>query len=65
MGCFMTVGQELEFIRKKSGVSILEICNALNVSESEYRHICSDTINPTIYQLIMFIFVCRRALSFV
>ncbi|MBQ2844608.1 MAG: helix-turn-helix transcriptional regulator [Alphaproteobacteria bacterium] len=61
----MTVGQELEFIRKKSGVSILEICNALNVSESEYRNICSDAINPTIYQLIMFVFVCRRALSFV
>lgn len=65
MGVIMKIGQELEFIRKKSGVSILEICNALDVSESEYRRIYSGTINPTTYQLIMFISVCRCALDFI
>lgn len=65
MGANMTIGQELEFIRKKAGLSIVDICNIMDVSETDYEKICSGSVVSTIYQLIMIISSCQHALSFV
>lgn len=47
MAANMTIGQELEFIRKKAGLSIVDICNIMDVSETDYEKICSGSVVPT------------------
>lgn len=61
----MSIGQELEYIRKKCGLSIIDVCNSMNVSESEYNYMCSHSIKPNTYQLIMFISASKHPISFI
>lgn len=56
------IGSELEQIRQQCGISVLDICNALGVSESEYMRIKTNKVRPTTYQLIMFICATRHPL---
>ena len=59
----MRLGQEIEYVRKKCGLSIIDVCNAMDVSESEYHRIISYNVRPSIYQLIMFMSVARHSLD--
>lgn len=61
----MTIGQGLEFVRKQNRLSLTDVCNIMNVSESEYMYIYSHSVKPTVYQLIMFVSYCQCLLSFV
>ena len=51
----MMIAQEIEFLRQKHGFSIIDVCNALNVTEKEYEKIVKHNRTFSIYQLIMFL----------
>lgn len=55
MGAVMTLGQEIEYIRKLRGFSIVYMCNALNVLETDYMHIISHSGPLSTYQKIMLV----------
>lgn len=59
----MTIGQEIEAIRKKHKFSILYICNAIGVSEADYFKIITGKSRPNTYQLIMFIIATKTPLN--
>ena len=59
----MGIGHELETIRKLRGLTVIDICNAMNLTEFEYHHIVAYDKCPTVYQLIMFISVTRHSLE--
>lgn len=59
----MTLGREIESVRIKRHLSVIDVCNAMNVSESEYRHIVMQNKRPTTYQLIMFLSLARHHLE--
>ncbi len=59
----MRVGQEIEQIRKLQGLTIFEVCNAMNLLENEYAQIVSGHIKPTTYQMIMFVSLARHRLE--
>ena len=65
VGCDMKIGQELEMIRELRNLSVIDICNAMGITESEYRHMVYRNRRPTIYQLIMFIIATQHHLEFV
>lgn len=55
MGVKMSLGREIESIRKSCNLSIVDVCNILHVTENEYHRIVVYNRNLTTYQLIMFI----------
>ena len=55
MGVVMTLGQEIEYIRKLRGFSVVYMCNALNILETDYMHIISHGGPLSIYQKIMLV----------
>jgi len=57
------VGQEIEQVRKLQGLSIFEVCNAMNLLENEYAQMVAGHIKPTTYQLIMFVSLARHHLK--
>ncbi len=59
----MTLGHEIEYIRTLRNLSVIEVCNTMGVTESEYRNIIYNHIHPTIYQLVMFISITRHPLE--
>lgn len=59
----MTLGREMEYIRVLRKLSIVDVCNAMGISESEYRHIIYHQYRPTTYQLIMFISATCHSLN--
>ncbi len=56
-GGTMNIGTDLEKIRKLRNMSIVDVCNVMGVSESEYIRLITNKKHPTTYQLIMFICV--------
>ena len=61
-GLDMFLGQEIEQIRIKRGISVFCICNALNMSESEYMRFVSRGKKLSNYQMIMFMDEARHGL---
>ena len=61
-GLDMFLGQEIEQIRIKRGISVVCICNALNMSETEYLHFVSRGKKLSNYQMIMFMDETRHGL---
>lgn len=59
----MTLGYEIEYIRTLRNLSIIDVCNVMGVSESEYRNIIYNHTRPTTYQLIMFISVAHHHIN--
>ena len=51
----MTFGQEIEYIRKLRGYTIVDMCNVLNVLEPHYHKIIAHNGPLNIYQKIMLI----------
>lgn len=62
-GAVMKVGQEIESIRKKLGFSVVFMCNAFNVSESDYYKIIAGKYCLNTYQLIMFLDATKTPLK--
>ncbi len=62
-GGHMTIGHEIEYVRKLRGLSIIDVCNAMAIQENEYWHIYNGKFRPSVYQLIMFISVARYPLE--
>ncbi|MBQ8473488.1 MAG: hypothetical protein IJ500_01340 [Alphaproteobacteria bacterium] len=48
----MTFGQEIEYMRKLRGYTIIDMCNILCVTESKYKHIIAHGGPLNIYQKI-------------
>lgn len=61
-GLDMFLGQEIEQIRIKRGISVFCVCNALNMSESEYMRFVSQGKKLSNYQMIMFMDEARHGL---
>lgn len=61
-GLDMFLGQEIEQIRIKRGISVFCICNTLNMSETEYMHFVSHGKKLSNYQMIMFMDETRHGL---
>lgn len=61
-GLDMFLGQEIEQIRIKRGISVFCICNALNMSETEYMRFVSQGKKLSNYQMIMFMDEARHGL---
>lgn len=61
-GLDMFLGQEIEQIRIKRGISVFCICNALNMSETEYMRFVSQGKKLSNYQMIMFMDETRHGL---
>ena len=51
----MANGRQIELIRQQCGLSVVDVCNIMGVTEGEYRRIITNKLQPTIYQLCMFI----------
>ena len=51
----MTFGQEIEYIRKLRGYTIIDMCNVLNVLEPQYHKIIAHNGPLNMYQKIMLI----------
>ncbi len=51
----MTVGTEIDSIRKNLGLSVIDMCNIFDVKESEYFLIVRGQYKLSVFQLIMFI----------
>ncbi len=51
----MRIGQEIESIRIKRGLAIIDMCDTLATDEAGYHRIIIGRDRPTIYQLIMVI----------
>lgn len=52
----MTIGAEIESIRKQYGFSVAYVCNALNISSDfDYHSVIIGRYKLNIYQLILFI----------
>ncbi len=51
----MRLGHEIETMRKMYNLSIVDICNAMGITETEYRHLVLGRYHPTVYQIIMLI----------
>lgn len=60
----MRIGQQMEQIRQKKNIPVFIICNALNlITEMEYHNIKTGRIQPTAYQMIMFMIATRHHLD--
>lgn len=56
----MTIGAEIDSIRKNLGLSVVDMCNIFNVKESEYFLIVRGQYKLSVFQLIMFVSsVCK------
>lgn len=56
----MTIGAEIDSIRKNLGLSVVDMCNIFDVKESEYFLIVRGQYKLSIFQLIMFVSsVCK------
>ena len=62
MGVTMYLGQEIEQVRIKRGLSIIDVCNILNMTESEYRHFIAYGKCLSNFYLIMFMNDTRHTL---
>ncbi len=59
----MTIGQELEHLRRAHDLSILDMCNILDCSEPEYYRIVRDEICLSVYQLVCAIIALQNPLK--
>lgn len=51
----MTFGQEIEYVRKMRSFSVVDMCNALGLTESQYMRLIRGKHKLTIEQKIMLI----------
>ena len=54
-GLKMTLGREIEHIRLLRNLSVLDVCNAMGISEPEYSRLIVHQYYQTVFQLIMFV----------
>lgn len=59
----MTLGREIESVRLLRNLSVLDVCNAMGISESEYNHMVVHQYYPTVFQLIMFVSLAEYPLE--
>ena len=59
----MNIGHQIEQIRQKRGLSIIDVCNICDISEGEYQRLITNKLQPTVYQLCMFIAETRHPLD--
>jgi len=59
----MFIGHQMEKIRKECGLTVVDMCNALSISEGDWRRIAGGRLSPTTYQLCMFIMETRHGLD--
>ena len=50
----MRLCQELEMIREKCGLTVVDVCNIMDITPGQYRRLLAHNRRPSIYQLIMF-----------
>ena len=56
----MTIGAEIDSIRKNLGLSVVDMCNIFDVKEFEYFLIVRGQYKLSVFQLIMFVSsVCK------
>ena len=58
----MRLGQEIEHIRIKRGLSITDVCNILNMTVGEYRHFVASGKFLSNFYLVVFMNDTRHAL---
>ena len=51
----MTLGQEIEMVRIKCGMTDVDVFNALNITAAQYHLLKTGRYKPTVFQLICFI----------
>lgn len=59
----MWVGFEIERIRRRLQLSIVDMCNIFDVDEAGYSRIVRGKLRPTTFQLIMFVSSVRTPLE--
>ncbi len=59
----MTLGREIEHIRLMRNLSVLDVCNAMGISEPEYKRMIVHQYYPTVFQLIMFVSLAEHPLE--
>ncbi len=59
----MFSGRQLETIRTECKISVIDVCNIMGIDEGDWRRIITNKIQPTTYQLCMFIIETERALK--
>lgn len=62
-GLKMTLGREIEHIRLLRNLSVLDVCNAMGISEPEYSRLVVHQYYPTVFQLIMFVSLAEYPLE--
>ena len=59
----MVNGRQLESIRIQCGLSVIDVCNIMDITEGDWRRIITNKVRPNIYQLCMFIIVTKHPLD--
>ena len=62
MGCNMRIGLEIEQIRQELGLSVVFMCNAMDLTTGEYQRLLCGRYRLNIFQLIGFIGTTCRPL---
>lgn len=60
----MKIGVQIEQIRQEMGLSVVFMCNAMNLTPSEYARLAVGRYTPNTFQLIGFIGATGRSLEF-
>ncbi|MBR2012512.1 MAG: hypothetical protein IKA08_04620 [Alphaproteobacteria bacterium] len=56
----MTFGQEIEYMRRKRNYSIVDMCNTLGISDSDYMRLINGSYKLDIQQKILLVSAMRH-----
>ena len=59
----MKIGVQIEQIRQEMGLSVVFMCNAMNLTPGEYARLAVGRYTPSTFQLIGFIGATGRSLE--
>ena len=59
----MKPGKEIERIRCECGLSVVDMCNVMNMTESDYRALIIGMYTLSVFQCICLICCTRRPLD--
>ncbi len=63
LGAHMKIGVQIEQIRQKMGLSIVFMCNAMDLTPGEYERLAIGRYSLNTFQLISFISATRHSLA--
>ena len=59
----MVNGRQLESIRIQCGLSVIDMCNIMGITEGDWRRIIKNKMRPNVYQLCLFITATEHPLD--